>query len=514
MDESAFDINLDFSFCNPSPAVDIAKWREDISGPALLGQDLFSMIDFKDFKGVDATSEYSMDSAYQSQSGSSRRGGAYQSSPIQNQPSHSFMNQGISPSLASETFVPFPESHDINQVSNAGNLDFGNGSQWFANSSSAQDFTTYSPSMAQTMQPSAFAWDSTEVSNYDYTSYNLHHETEFFRSQPSPQREVSRPRVETSARPSYFASERTFSHASAHSSNGRASVVSPVQPIQSQSFADASYDSQQLAGLGFETAQTNSPSEEFVMEDTEELKTLEEEHHKVARSHPLYSKEPGADGLYHCPSEGESGCNHKPTTLKCNYDKYVDSHLKPFRCKIAKCEAIPFSSTACLLRHEREAHGMHGHGARPNLCHYADCERSSPGQGFPRRYNLFDHMRRVHGWQGDKDVASATLDGQPGARKARMQKRKATASPASALKVEKKARISKVAQQQQLRERQRTRLNAEWATKKQSIASLLAELHDLGDMSEAQDAQLRQEISAFFELREKYHTGIKDEFVD
>lgn len=213
------------------------------------------MIDFKDFKGVDATSEYSMDSAYQSQSGSSRRGGAYQSSPIQNPTSHSFMDQDISPSLASDSFAGFPDSHDISQVHNAGNMDFGNGSQWFANTSSAQDFSTYSPSMAQTMQPSAFtAWGSTEVSNYGYTSYNMNNENEFFRAQPSPQRQLSQTRIDTAVRPTaYFAAERAFSHTSAqsHSSAGRASVVSPVQPLHPQSFAEAAFESHQLAGQGY-----------------------------------------------------------------------------------------------------------------------------------------------------------------------------------------------------------------------------------------------------------------------
>lgn len=40
-----------------------------------------------------------------------------------------------------------------------------------------------------------------------------------------------------------------------------------------------------------------------------------------ARDHPLYkSAYPSADGLYHCPWEGESSCNHKPEKLKCNYE--------------------------------------------------------------------------------------------------------------------------------------------------------------------------------------------------
>lgn len=40
-----------------------------------------------------------------------------------------------------------------------------------------------------------------------------------------------------------------------------------------------------------------------------------------ARDHPLYkSAFPQADGLYHCPWEGETSCNHKPEKLKCNYE--------------------------------------------------------------------------------------------------------------------------------------------------------------------------------------------------
>ncbi|KAI1173294.1 hypothetical protein F4777DRAFT_456560 [Nemania sp. FL0916] len=121
-----------------------------------------------------------------------------------------------------------------------------------------------------------------------------------------------------------------------------------------------------------------------------------------ARDHPLYKNAyTKADGLFHCPWEGESSCNHKPEKLKCNYDKFVDSHLKPYRCKAEACENARFSSTACLLRHEREAHAMHGHGDKPYLCTYEGCERAIHGNGFPRQWNLRDHMRRVHNDNGN-----------------------------------------------------------------------------------------------------------------
>ncbi|POS87260.1 hypothetical protein EPUL_002153 [Erysiphe pulchra] len=125
------------------------------------------------------------------------------------------------------------------------------------------------------------------------------------------------------------------------------------------------------------------------------------------RTHPLYHNAvPQEDGLYHCPWENEPGsnCQHKPEKLKCNYDKCVDSHLKPYQCKVASCKGLSFSSTACLLRHEREAHAMHGHGDKPFLCPYEGCDRSIPGKGFPRRWNLCDHIRRVH-----KDPVSSPI---------------------------------------------------------------------------------------------------------
>lgn len=71
---------------------------------------------------------------------------------------------------------------------------------------------------------------------------------------------------------------------------------------------------------------------------------------------------------------------------------------------------------------------MHGHGDRPHLCYYPGCERGVPGSGFPRRYNLFDHMKRVHDHKADpiQDV----VDAKGGSRKASSRKRKASGSVA------------------------------------------------------------------------------------
>ncbi|KAH6850043.1 hypothetical protein B0I37DRAFT_103209 [Chaetomium sp. MPI-CAGE-AT-0009] len=142
-----------------------------------------------------------------------------------------------------------------------------------------------------------------------------------------------------------------------------------------------------------------------------------------ARDHYLYKNAfPHADGLFHCPWEGQASCNHKPEKLKCNYDKFVDSHLKPYRCKVEGCQNARFSSTACLLRHEREAHAMHGHGEKPYLCTYEGCERSIAGHGFPRQWNLRDHMRRVH---NDNGTAAQPASPPPsGATASRGRKRK------------------------------------------------------------------------------------------
>jgi len=124
-----------------------------------------------------------------------------------------------------------------------------------------------------------------------------------------------------------------------------------------------------------------------------------------ARQDPRYKLRAHPDGLYHCPFPE---CDHEPDKLKCNYDKHLDAHLRPYRCIRQACQGIQFSSTACVLRHEREAHGMHGHGHKPYTCRFRDCDRANPESGFPRKWNLKDHMKRVHHYDEEAAQKSAS----------------------------------------------------------------------------------------------------------
>lgn len=65
---------------------------------------------------------------------------------------------------------------------------------------------------------------------------------------------------------------------------------------------------------------------------------------ETARDHFLYKNAyPQADGLFHCPWEGETTCNHKPEKLKCNYE-YV------FRCPLSEDHSIDHPTASSSTR--------------------------------------------------------------------------------------------------------------------------------------------------------------------
>lgn len=73
----------------------------------------------------------------------------------------------------------------------------------------------------------------------------------------------------------------------------------------------------------------------------------------------------------------------------------MDKHERPYKCRAVGCEKVKgFTYSGGLLRHEREVHKMHGPKAGW-LCQVKTCKRST-GEGFTRKENFTEHMRRVH----------------------------------------------------------------------------------------------------------------------
>jgi len=506
----------------------ITEWRKEIPAPVVSAPDFPFSSDFQDmhtaefFEIKDTASECSMDSAYQSQSGASRRGAQkpelhHQDSRISSQ----FVGSDIySPTMSSENYSTFPETLDMShmQPATSGTWNATEGPLTYANYSTAQDYTHYSPANMPRFAPSTIAdspqWATSETNfqnnPFTFTSWPTN-DTMF----NSPQRNWHSASYDASERP---ATLRNSSSYSLQEESRRASAQ------------DAGFGA--FVGTPTSTASVHFPQTVNVLEDTKPASVahsvednedslsqseaaetkLEEERTKVARSHPLYQQTPDKDGKYHCPEEGKAGCTHKPTALKCNYEyvsflhnptctdtfnsKYVDSHLKPFRCNKKTCVGVQFSSTACLLRHEREAHGMHGHGARPHLCHFRDCERAVPGHGFPRRYNLFDHMKRVHQYDGPTTEPSPPVQGQA-PRKSASRKRKASAEETG----EKRVKVVKLTAEQQ-RQQRREALTKEFLSKKQHIIDVLTNLsapNELGD-----DIQLTKEVVGLHDICTQY----------
>ncbi|KAL1297182.1 hypothetical protein AAFC00_004755 [Neodothiora populina] len=89
-------------------------------------------------------------------------------------------------------------------------------------------------------------------------------------------------------------------------------------------------------------------------------------------------------------------CDVKPFDRRCEWNKHMDKHDRPYICKKPECASLQgFTYSGGLLRHQREVHGLHG-GAKLQLhCHVENCKRKNQNP-FTRRENLAEHLRRVH----------------------------------------------------------------------------------------------------------------------
>ncbi|CAN9229411.1 unnamed protein product [Alternaria alternata] len=511
--------NIDSFFDSPPETAffisNITEWRKEIPAPVVSAPDFPFSSDFQDmhtsdlFELKDTASECSMDSAYQSQSGASRRGAQKpelhrQGSRMSNQ----FVGSVIySPTMSSDNYSAFPENLDMShmhQPATSGTWNATEGPLSYANYSTAQDYTHYSTANMPRFGPATlsdspqWATPETNFQNNPFTFTSWPTNDNMFNT--TPQRNWHSASFDTPERPATLRNSSSYSlqeesqRASAQDVGFGAFVGTPTSTT-SVHFPQPMNNTMEDAKPA-SVAQSVDDNEDTLSQSEAAETKLEEERTKVARSHPLYQQTPDKDGKYHCPEEGKAGCTHKPTALKCNYDKYVDSHLKPFRCNKKTCVGVQFSSTACLLRHEREAHGMHGHGARPHLCHFRDCERAVPGHGFPRRYNLFDHMKRVHQYDGPTTEPSPPVQGQA-PRKSASRKRKASAEETG----EKRVKVVKLTAEQQ-RQQRREALTKEFLSKKQHIIDVLTNLSTPSDLGD--DIQLTKEVVGLHDICTQY----------
>ncbi|KAF2774224.1 hypothetical protein EJ03DRAFT_257285, partial [Teratosphaeria nubilosa] len=105
-----------------------------------------------------------------------------------------------------------------------------------------------------------------------------------------------------------------------------------------------------------------------------------------------------ADGKFFCNFAEE--CIGITFDRKCEWNKHMDKHDRPYRCSHASCAKLQgFTYSGGLLRHEREVHNKHGGPKSQMMCPYPDCKRHT-GKGFTRKENLNEHVRRVHESKG------------------------------------------------------------------------------------------------------------------
>ncbi|KAL5629294.1 hypothetical protein BROUX41_001901 [Berkeleyomyces rouxiae] len=101
------------------------------------------------------------------------------------------------------------------------------------------------------------------------------------------------------------------------------------------------------------------------------------------------------DGKYHCTFADCSDIQ-RAFNRKCEWNKHMDKHERPYRCDQPGCEKLPgFTYSGGLLRHQREVHGKHGGPKKTVNCPHLSCKRHT-GKGFSRQENLNEHLRRVH----------------------------------------------------------------------------------------------------------------------
>ncbi|KAF4979497.1 hypothetical protein FZEAL_4317 [Fusarium zealandicum] len=182
-----------------------------------------------------------------------------------------------------------------------------------------------------------------------------------------------------------------------------------------------------------------------------------------------------ADGKFHCPMDD---CKEEVRSFsrKCEWNKHMDKHERPYRCPAEGCENLPgFTYSGGLLRHEREVHGKHGGPKNTVNCPHPNCKRHT-GKGFSRQENLNEHLRRVHtnmeGASPPADIVQSPDDNE--SEKAGMKRKRRSSGQATEEITELREEIKRVREENE-------KLKAEMDQQSQHSLAMMAQIAELQD---------------------------------
>lgn len=157
---------------------------------------------------------------------------------------------------------------------------------------------------------------------------------------------------------------------------------------------------------------------------------------------------------------------------------------------------------------------MHGHGDKPYLCTYDGCDRALSGNGFPRQWNLKDHMRRVHNDNGSSlNMASGSPPSGHGSHshstKGRKRKNKDSVDSSSS----NRKHSSKAAQAESatvISQAVEQPMFEEWSSHHQALSSYLQDYNTADAFDQLQQlSAARDHLDAMGKISQKLHYSRK-----
>ncbi|KAF5235003.1 hypothetical protein FANTH_11842 [Fusarium anthophilum] len=182
----------------------------------------------------------------------------------------------------------------------------------------------------------------------------------------------------------------------------------------------------------------------------------------------------GADGKFHCTLDD---CKEEVRVFsrKCEWNKHMDKHERPYRCPAEGCENLPgFTYSGGLLRHEREVHGKHGGPKNTVNCPHPNCKRHT-GKGFSRQENLNEHLRRVHtNPDGSTPTEIVQSPGDNDSEKTGMKRKRHSSEQATEELTELREEVKRLKEENE-------KLRAEMNQNSQHSLSMMAQIAELQD---------------------------------